>query len=795
MRPFVLAVVALVAVGAGQWLEKAVGLPDSLTGPREADLCVYSPVDNAFYVAGCEAGFGQDHCLLVVDGTTNERIAKIPLASGVRTMSVVTSEAKLYCAAADQPVVYVLDVYSRTVVRTLEPGRKVWSLSYVEPRHKLYCALSNDTVLVVDVRTDSVVGRVAVPFAPEGLSYSRQADKLYCTFAAEDTSGVAVIDCSGDSLLRVLALAADEYSEPFCNQLDNKLYVVDSYEGVVSVVDCTADTVLAEVVLPYRGMYVACHNVRENKVYFGDDEGTIAVVCGAGDSLLGEFYFNRIVLDLAYDSLANRVLVAGSNPELVLVDAAADTLVAEWCMPGYLRSVCVGAFGSKACAAGEVAVVLDPLNAELLARYSLWFRFASFPMAWSPLERRLYCIGDESACDTFRVAVVDGDSLRVRKVFSEWPPGTISWAGYSSGMDKLYVRSESLYVLDCGPDTVVAAIPVNVRGGVYSTGSERLYCPANREGHEDSSLAVVDCRGDSLVGWLGVPAGSGALGYNPAWNKAYVGVNAYRNRVFVVDCTADTVVAMLDSLSPAEFCYVPSRSAVFASVSGRLYLIGGESNEVEAWRGLFYYQDFLMAYNSRRDKLYCVCFGAMQVAVVDCSTLSVVARVPVDSGAPRWPVYDSLADKLYIVHGGLGLVTVLDCATDQLVGEVAIGSGPRPPAWDPVMQRLFVPCNWAAGVSVVRDTTTAGIGGRRPTQSIERMESMPTIVRRLLTIPHVESVSGGRQAVLFDPAGRAMLLLYPGANDVSGLAPGVYFVREGSRGQGSEGSRVRKVIV
>lgn len=36
-------------------------------------------------------------------------------------------------------------------------------------------------------------------------------------------------------------------------------------------------------------------------------------------------------------------------------------------------------------------------------------------------------------------------------------------------------------------------------------------------------------------------------------------------------------------------------------------------------------------------------------------------------------------------------------------------------------------------------------------------------------------VSGGRAVTLFDPAGRTVVRLAPGPNDVSGLAPGVYF--------------------
>jgi hypothetical protein len=39
-------------------------------------------------------------------------------------------------------------------------------------------------------------------------------------------------------------------------------------------------------------------------------------------------------------------------------------------------------------------------------------------------------------------------------------------------------------------------------------------------------------------------------------------------------------------------------------------------------------------------------------------------------------------------------------------------------------------------------------------------------------------IAGRAQVTLFDLSGRMVANLHPGANEVSGLAPGVYFVRE-----------------
>jgi len=56
--------------------------------------------------------------------------------------------------------------------------------------------------------------------------------------------------------------------------------------------------------------------------------------------------------------------------------------------------------------------------------------------------------------------------------------------------------------------------------------------------------------------------------------------------------------------------------------------------------------------------------------------------------------------------------------------------------------------------------------------------------------------AGSRQpVVLLDAAGRKVMELRPGANDVRHLSPGVYFVREGPSAVGHQPSAVQKVVV
>jgi photosystem II stability/assembly factor-like uncharacterized protein len=74
-----------------------------------------------------------------------------------------------------------------------------------------------------------------------------------------------------------------------------------------------------------------------------------------------------------------------------------------------------------------------------------------------------------------------------------------------------------------------------------------------------------------------------------------------------------------------------------------------------------------------------------------------------------------------------------------------------------------------------------------------RMNAGATIVRGVLRMEGSRQNTGYR-ADLLDAAGRRVMRLQAGANDASGLAPGVYFVREAAGGEGSAVG-VSKVVV
>jgi hypothetical protein len=93
-----------------------------------------------------------------------------------------------------------------------------------------------------------------------------------------------------------------------------------------------------------------------------------------------------------------------------------------------------------------------------------------------------------------------------------------------------------------------------------------------------------------------------------------------------------------------------------------------------------------------------------------------------------------------------------------------------------------------SSITVLRDTLAVGIEENQPQASSNKLQA--TVVRGVLFLngdcPRTGTVP---KAALLDVSGRKVLDLHAGANDVSRLSPGVYFVRE------AQAQAVRKVVV
>jgi hypothetical protein len=161
------------------------------------------------------------------------------------------------------------------------------------------------------------------------------------------------------------------------------------------------------------------------------------------------------------------------------------------------------------------------------------------------------------------------------------------------------------------------------------------------------------------------------------------------------------------------------------------------------------------------------------------------------SGSPSDPESDIYGAR--VTPGGAVLDHFVMVAQDgsQRYPSVASGAG---------NQLLLVYQGWAGRINGTAYNTDRTWGKLGPFTGIQEYVPVSagsrwlaaTIVHGVLRVP-VSSFT--IHTSLFDMTGRQVADLHAGTNDVSGLAPGVYFVREESQAAGPKLQAVRKVVV
>jgi YVTN family beta-propeller protein len=199
-----------------------------------------------------------------------------------------------------------------------------------------------------------------------------------------------------------------------------------------------------------------------------------------------------------------------------------------------------------------------------------------------------------------------------------------------------------------------------------------------------------------------------------------------------------------------------------------------------------------LCYNPLNNKVYCASTNGHSVTVIDGATDRVIATV----ATSRWPValcYNPLDNRVYCISGS-DSVTVIDGRTNQVVAAIPVGDYPTAICHGLAQNRVFVANNWSSSISVLRDST---VGVQETPNGEVRRTNAATVVRGVLFLPEARGEKREARSELLDISGRKVLDLSPGANDVSGISPGVYFIREQSvvSSQHSGSPNVRKVVL
>jgi len=768
----------LLVFGAGlvltaQELEKVIYLPDSLGGLITADRMAVVPATGEVYVGGSHG-----NCVIVFDGLTGEKRARIPMSGGVARMCYVPQETTVYCASFLLDSLYVIDARSRTVVHRLGTGLPMGHLSYNCVRNKIYLSDSGSArLVVVDCGQNRVIADVPLGGSGGATVFSRCFDKIYSFVRKNDGNQILIIECSDDQIVDSILLGDIEMEQMLYNPVVKKIYATGE-TGDVTIIDCWTNRVLRHWVSQDRP-WVLCLNLERNKVYLAESGGDalVKVISGVDDSVIKVIYGeDEGAHSLAYDPNRDRVYALDLSAPLWAIDCATDSVAGvlryEYGESLYFSPELDRIYTAQSDVSewvNDVAIV-NPDSLTITARVPLYFYQSDLKYA-SGVDK-LYCCGRVAVSGENRLIVIDGIDNKITATLTLPEAWRVC---YSPVNRKVFVSGDTLMmVVNCVNDSVerVISLPDPAFDVFYNPVVNKIYHYSSAA----NNVLVFDCARESVVARIPVYAtGFEGFSFNPRQRRTYLST---RDTFWLIDSDADTVVKKIPGDFGTNWCYINGRDWVVVGQGFTIRAIGGTSDTVDTVVNLTHTVDG-MAYNPRTDKLYITSEAGGMIFIYEGRRLGRLGFFPVPARPSRLQM-DTLNGLLYCKHRDG--VTLIDGRTDSIIITVPAPSQKWSPVLNPNYPRFYVSDSAKTGIAVWR-RPAIGVEEKTPDRIVSR--SIPTVVRGLLVLPEIKSNGSGRAVALFDITGRKIFDLMPGLNDVRMVPAGVYFIYQQDQGAGN----------
>jgi len=777
----------------GQYVETTILLPDSASALAGAGSLVFHSPTNTVYVGG------SDSFVVAVDGRTNSKLRRVSVGAGPHLLCSDPNGNKVYCCNADATVT-VIDAATNQPLKTLPFGRRLTDLVYNDAEDKLYCGdTSDDLVRVVDCTADTVLAHIAVGSGPGALCYSLQLNRIYCAQGEQDE--VTAIDCAADTVLGTVWVRGVEPADICYDSATNCVYTANRGSSTVSVIDCASDTLL-RVMSVGRGAG-AIVTGPPGKVYcsnYGDS--SLSVITESGVRTVRTAQYPGA---LSYDAVNQKVYCCAGQwyAGVTVLDAVGDTVVAQ---PKVVdpTAVCWDPAGNSTYAAStdddQVSVIGGISDTvEAVIKFMV---VRPGPLGYNTTNNHLYYLDRLNGL----LFIIDGESNRVLKsIETSGNPDLLLW---NPASNKVYLGSPSngvVTIVDCTSDSIVATLDTcRIPYALCCSDGGKVYVADIYDG-----VVVIDGEGDSVCAFLPIAGETWTVCYDRTDDKVYVGKSSGTD-IPVIDAAADSLVATISMpyMSATEICWNPNHNKLYVSGWGydSLVVVDCVRDTVLKKIGADGTLGGLYS-DSVCDKVYGVDWdGNLRVISAAADTLS--------SSLSVGNVYATLdngkhgpANRVYCADYDRARVTVVGAyKLDTILRRISVGSQPSALAWNPLYSRVYVSNYGSSSISVIHDTLTPGVEEGEPLAANRKPQA--TVIRGVLFLPRDMTGAGHdpnarhsgsclkpcARPILLDAAGRKVLDLVPGANDVRALAPGVYFVRGPKTEDGRPGV-VRKVVL
>lgn len=208
--------------------------------------------------------------LSVIDGTTHEVVATLPLGKRPRGMSLSADGKLLYVALSGSPIggphvdgstlppadksadgIGVVDLASLQLLRTLRGVSDPEQAAVGGDGRKLYVASEDTaTAVVLDAGDGRHLAALPVGVEPEGIAVSPDGRWVYVTAEADDV--VSVIDTRNDTVVATVAVGARPRTVLFARDAP-RAYVSCENDASVAVIDTRTHRLERHLTVPGEG--------------------------------------------------------------------------------------------------------------------------------------------------------------------------------------------------------------------------------------------------------------------------------------------------------------------------------------------------------------------------------------------------------------------------------------------------------------------------------------------------------------------------------------------------------------
>ncbi|MBN2464154.1 hypothetical protein JXD38_00825, partial [candidate division WOR-3 bacterium] len=615
--------------------------------------------------------------------------------------------------------------------------------------------------------TDSVVAVLPEVGSAVAVCWNPTAQKVYA--ATVDT--LFAIRTDGDS---VVARAPFDSLKPLlaCDPQRNRIYCTGSRNdwGYWSSVDCTADTILKTTVTILPITFLACNATRDMLYVFLRS------------------WFDEVLM---YDGTTGQ--------ELTSVTVHGVPRRGGW-SPGLDRLYCVAlddGSGYSTCLLSAVDGTRDSIGGVVPLTVK------AENIALDTVHNRLYFTYSSTGCGCVGVVDCAQNVVTSYSYAGRYPAAPC----YNPNNNRLYwVTWDAVVVYDCSTNAVTRRV-ANTSGYVYTTrlhaASNKLYACADTPGGK--VIDVIDCGRDSVIKVVSIPDYGGSFQElllvpedNTVW---YLGLRS----VVAIDCLGDSIVASApDTLGTiSDACACPEDRRIYTGEEGftARSVNMDKPAEVDTLHeripasGKMHFVNIPDAHKTYWSYAYPSHWpGSSCIFVIDTRTNALVDSFWVGQMISDMCL-DHTGNFVYCASMADSALLVLDARGDSAFATVRLpptmAAEKNSLALNRATNRIYIAqydyYRYGDEIPVIRDSMLIGVEELAP--PIPSRFAGATVVRR--GIPMRVSETGE----LWDAAGRKAATLKAGLNDMSRLAPGVYFVRQGLGTRGEGLGRTRKVVV